>query len=787
VNNRFWLAVPAIWISACVRLLAGGSGLNVAVVVNQESPDSVELGMYYCERRNVPPQNLLRIGWTGSKVEWSLVDFNSRLRDPLIEMLATRGLTNQVDFVVLSLDIPYRVRNGESANSTTSTLFYGFKLDDEEDKSCSLPEASTNHYAGTEGIFRATVPGTTANSFLVTMLTSSNLPQAKAIVDQGVAGDGVFPQQPVFLGKSQDRLRNVRYFRFDNAVFNARVLARSTLTRTNVNTPAVLGHIAGYQNGVAGFSMGTSTFAPGSMADDLTSHAGRLYEPNDQTTLLAFLQAGACGSYGTIIEPCAHLGKFPSPQNYFYQARGFTVAECYYQSLEHPHQGLLVAEPLSAPYACPGTGQFVGLSGNPVLSGKTNFALRFTAADPTRPLQQIDLFVDGTFFQTLTNLNPQAGNKLHVNLNGQNLAYTIKSGATLKSVTEALASMIDSRSNTTAVGAVAHSDRIELQSLEVGVPGSHVALSVSNSTTGTAALTTHLRASGPALLDTDAYGYRSYYITNPPALGDYLQLIVIKTNGQTVVNAVTNAEPGTKLGELTKALLSRASSDPALQGPDGLAFEDINMHEDFPFNVYIYGTNDHSGEFNIRAKGQGWPAAQMRVCLRGSPGLKILPAGTNRLDEAISDLRPRAHLYLTAGLFDLATQFELDTRTLPDGAHRLTAIAHEGSHVRTQTRADLDILVANNPWFAALSFEAGSPTTLVGSPLRLKVAASADDIARIELHSTGGALATNLGASTAAFEVDTLFLGPGLHSFHALVFHNGGDQFRTAPLSVRLV
>ena len=50
---------------AAATLWAGGSGLNVIVVVNQNSTNSVQLGNDYCEQRGVPPQNLLRMtGWT---------------------------------------------------------------------------------------------------------------------------------------------------------------------------------------------------------------------------------------------------------------------------------------------------------------------------------------------------------------------------------------------------------------------------------------------------------------------------------------------------------------------------------------------------------------------------------------------------------------------------------------------------------------------------------------------------------------------------------------------------
>src|ERR1035437_6785295 len=78
VNIRLCFAngLAVLFISAA-ELFAGGSGLNVVVVVNQHSTNSVQLGNYYCERRGVPPQNLLRINWTGGNVNWTRSDFET--------------------------------------------------------------------------------------------------------------------------------------------------------------------------------------------------------------------------------------------------------------------------------------------------------------------------------------------------------------------------------------------------------------------------------------------------------------------------------------------------------------------------------------------------------------------------------------------------------------------------------------------------------------------------------------------------------------------------------------
>src|SRR5690242_8791182 len=111
-----WLSETFAW--------SGGSGLNIVVVVNQNSTNSVQLGNDYCEKRGVPPQNVFRMtGWAGGAKDWGISDFESNLRDPLLAMIAGRNLSNQISFVLLSMDIPYRIVDNRGINSTTSALF----------------------------------------------------------------------------------------------------------------------------------------------------------------------------------------------------------------------------------------------------------------------------------------------------------------------------------------------------------------------------------------------------------------------------------------------------------------------------------------------------------------------------------------------------------------------------------------------------------------------------------------------------------------------------------------
>jgi len=792
IRSCFGVGLAFLLVSAG-GLFAGGSGLNVVVVVNQNSTNSVQLGNYYCERRSVPPQNLLRINWTGGNITWTRSDFEANLLNPLAAMLSSRGLTNQADYVVLSMDIPFQVTDTNGINSTTAALFYGFKTDDctsdcpAGNPGCNLPDASSNAYAGSEDLFRQTPPvAAGSNSWLVTMITSSNLAQAQAIIDHGVASDGACPTQTVWLAKSSDIFRNIRYLEFDNAIFDARVTGDFSIVRTNIDPPIGLTNQLGYLNGHYQFTIVSNAFVPGAIADSLTSYAGVIYGYNDQTTLLVFLNAGACGSYGTVTEPCAYLQKFPSPQDYFYQYRGFSLAECYYMSLANPYQGLIVGEPLAAPFARPPAGAWVNLPANSGLSGTTNLTLQCTASASNRPIQQVDLFLDGTWLKTLTNIPPAAGNQLYVTINGCTTNYLVPSNATIASVASGLAGVLNQPAYVLQSKAQAFvcGDRIGLQFNDINTPGAQIPVSVSNSIGSASTLTTFVAASCTNFLDTAAYGiHYNYYVTNTPQVGDYLQLVVIKTNGQVVTTSVTNTTSGTTLSQFAKALFDAVNTNVTLQSGDGLVIEDVIMHEDY---TYAYGPNDHAGEFNIRARGFGWPQSQIKACFSGSPTFTTEPPGTNTLDDNVSDLQPRNHLYVTAGVTNLSFTFPLDTTALSDGCHELTAVVYEGSHVRTQARVTQSVRIQNTPLNASFTLLAGAANTVLNFTLLFSVAANTNTISTIELFTTGGSVGVVSNLSSATFAVAATNLGVGLHPFYAVVTRSDGKQYRTGTEWIRI-
>ncbi len=792
IRNEINLAV-VLFFAAALNLFAGGSGLNVVVIVNTNSTNSLQLGNYYCEKRGVPSENVLRINWTGGNTEWTRANFESVLRAPFTNMLAGRRLTNQIDYVVLSMDIPYRVSlttgstTTSGTNSTTSALHYGFKPDGCSScpnglPSCNLAPASDSDYANSESIFRQTPPlSATSNSWLVMMITSSNLAQARAIVDRGVMSDGSFPSQPSYIAKSYDYGRNIRYWLADDADFDTSVRGNYTVQLTNTYTSYGLGALLGFQNGVQFYNMAGSSFVPGAMADDLTSYSGNLFGSPDHTRVLDFISAGATASYGTVIEPCAYLAKFATPRNYFLQSRGFNIAECYYQSVTNPYQGILVGEPLAAPFAEPAAGQWLNPPDSAVIAGVTNLSFQFDADSIQRPIQQVDLFVDGLYAQTITNIPPRTNNVLYVTLNGVTTNFTIPANQTIKAVTSNLTARLNANAfaSQTKVVASARGDRIELQSTNIAVKGVNLTTTTSNYIGTAAVRATYVSAARTNFLDTHAFGIRNFVVTNSPVNGTWLQVAITKTNGSVVTVAVTNSAGNADTSVLLQALANSINTNSSLTNVDGVIAEDVLSY------LLFFGLP--AAEFNLRSRSPGWPESQIQVVFTDSGPLTVLPSSSGRLDENVADLRPRNHLYVTAGLTNLPLTFGFNTTTQADGWHEFTVVAYEGSHVRTQKRISRTVRIANTNFSATFNVLNGGTNTALETTLQFSVVASTNTINRIELHTTGGLWSTVSNAQTANFSVPATNLHVGLHPFWGLAVRNDGRQYRTETKWLRII
>lgn len=446
----------------------------------------------------------------------------------------------------------------------------------------------------------------------------------------------------------------------------------------------------------------------------------------------------------------------------------------YYQSVKNPYQGLFVGEPLSAPFAVLGAGDWLVPSNGAVLSGVANLGIEFEAAGAEHPVGRFDLYVDGRFHQTITNLPPASRNTLQVTVRNISVSYQIPPAATVSSTAVGLADALNQKQMLSGVQAKAVGDRILLSGLDFARTGSAIPLSASSSAGSATSLTTWVRAARGTFLDSPAQGTVTASVSNAPALGDWLQLVVVKTNGSVAALGVTNSSGGETALSMAQSLTNLIQSSPELQLSDGIVVGDF------------YSPDKYAAYFDLRARTSGWPAAQIQVSLRGSSGLRLSPGTAQKLEENQSDLAPRNHLYVSSGLPLLTFSFPFDSTQVDDGYHELTAVAVEGDSVSTQTRFSRQVRVQNTSLSATITPGVSGVAT-TDMTWKIGVGANRPGISKIELFSTGGRIGVAADVTAAEFTVPSAMLGVGEHPFYARVTDLLGNSYRTETTHVRLI
>ena len=324
-------ALAMSWPLATAGPAAALDATRLGVVVNTADPYSVEIGEYYVKRRGVPRANVVFVTLPVGQGEITRSAFEAaRAR-------VQADLPAGVQALALAWTTPYRVE----CLSVTTAFAFGF-----DPAFCA------------EGC-RRTRPSPYFDSASASpfqqlglrpamLLAGSSVAEAKAMIDRGVAADSSFPTGTAYLLSTSDRARNARASRYGLATaLDVPVRVRRVDGDALRDRQDVLFYFTGLTN-VAGLE--TLHFLPGAIADHLTSTGGVL-DGRDQMSVLRWLEAGATGSYGAVIEPCNFPSKFPQPAVVIARyARGETLIEAYWKSVAWPGQGVFVGEPLAAPF-----------------------------------------------------------------------------------------------------------------------------------------------------------------------------------------------------------------------------------------------------------------------------------------------------------------------------------------------------------------------------------------------------------------------------------------------------
>ncbi len=310
----------------------GLRAVDIAVVVNDADPASVELGNYYAQQRGLSAQQIVHVRFTPGMPSMSAAEFEQ------VQAELKGKVPAQVQAYALAWTAPYRVE----CMSITSAFAFGFDAAYCA-HGCQPTKASPYFDSSSHA------PHTDLRLRPAMLLAARDLKAAKALVDRGVRSDLRWPAGRGYLLSTSDLKRNVRALAYPLtlrrlvAAYPLQVLQSDEL----VDRSDVMFYFTGLLR-VGGIDR--NRYVDGAVADHLTSLGGMLTD-SPQMSALDWISTGATGSYGAVTEPCNFREKFPEPA--VLMARylsGETLIEAYWKSVRMPGQGVFIGEPLARPF-----------------------------------------------------------------------------------------------------------------------------------------------------------------------------------------------------------------------------------------------------------------------------------------------------------------------------------------------------------------------------------------------------------------------------------------------------
>ncbi len=414
--------------------LAGGTPENGILIIDPGNAQSMQIGNYYKNARNIPDSNVLYID--SDAVNYAT--FVATNRVAFTDAITNRGLADHADYAIVApLDVFYIGAAGLVTDSCSPVTRF----------------AVSSAYAFSQITIAANTPSTTINQFYLASDTATFFDSQQAylsgspsssgsarryyigamlgyfgnrgntvediteMIDRSVMADGTRPLTQTFYFENNlvEPCRNVRAC----TIMNCNTQSCTTPTFYNAARTGITGRggAAVVQNDFLPDAMdciGVMTgddvldfgarpnmvIQPGAFCDHLTSFAGAFDIPG-QTKMSEWIARGASGSAGTVEEPCNYNGKFPTARFHVQYLQGMTLGESYWRSSQFlPFQGLLYGDPLTRPFdIIPVVNVADAPSGS--VSGTITLTPTASTARPGFSIVGYDLLVDGVLRQSV--------------------------------------------------------------------------------------------------------------------------------------------------------------------------------------------------------------------------------------------------------------------------------------------------------------------------------------------------------------------------------------------------
>ena len=360
-----------------VPLARAQSPENVAVIINDNSPDSQKIGLAYAAARSIPDSNIFRIRTVlTDNVDRSI--YNQTIESPIGNAIVRARLQDRLLYIVLTKGVPLRIDGTSGTEGTVAsvdselTLLYRRMTG----QLVRLEGAITNPYfLGDQAMSDAKPFSHGAHDiFLVSRLDGFTVDDVLRLIDRGVSpqksGRVVLDQRDALVDRTGDTWLELASTRLREVGYEGEVVLERTPKPARSGTD-VLGYFSwgstDPQNRVRSFGM---SFAPGAIASTIVGSGARTFreppatwvptgDPVNRASWYAgspeslvgdLIREGVTGAAGYVSQPI--LSATIRPQILFpAYVNGFSLVEAFYLAMPAiGWQTVVVGDPLCAPF-----------------------------------------------------------------------------------------------------------------------------------------------------------------------------------------------------------------------------------------------------------------------------------------------------------------------------------------------------------------------------------------------------------------------------------------------------
>ena len=380
------------WVKILVGLFVAGSAFaqmphEVLVLANKQSQPSLLVANTFVAARQIPKRNIVYLDIPetvyGGSATITPEQFTKLIWEPANAAAKAQGIDQQILAWVYSVDFPIRVKTDASDRKQMSVGGLTFMRN--KMPGLSLVEDGkylSKLFGGPNERLKLNLNAMSLGMQKQGLGENAQVPPEAAWLQYGLRDRMPLPSMMLgYIGEkgndvqtvlecivrgaqsdyrgmrgginfvmSEDVRSTCREWQFYPAVNELK--QRGITATVTTNFPAGASNVMGVMVGAEKVDPSSiASFAPGAMAEHLTSWSAEFQRP--QTKLTAWLKAGATASAGSVVEPYSNPNKFPSARFYVFYASGCSMLESFYQSIACPLQVLLLGDPLAKPYALP--------------------------------------------------------------------------------------------------------------------------------------------------------------------------------------------------------------------------------------------------------------------------------------------------------------------------------------------------------------------------------------------------------------------------------------------------